>query len=338
MKPKIPTISLLFSLALMTGTACRKVTVAGATGPASETLLNYLENNYSFSLFYHAIQVTGLDSVLGGTTAYTLLVPDNDAFARDSILTTDSLDHMNRDTLLHWMEYHIVPGSITVADLPQNVNNPYTTLSNLPIYFSRPEPSQYQTQTDFAHILHINGDTVNTSDVIASNGVIQVLNRPLRVPVASVQAYLSSHPEYSELITGLQHFGLWDQLSGPGPFTVFAPDNASFDGINVTPDSVNLLDTVRFQTRLFGIYVLTPARVFLTDLIDIGMAEDVFGGIITPNGTYTFQNGALVDPGYDPVTQQPSPPTSWTETDNITLNGVVQGIQGVLQTPGQATK
>ena len=341
MRSTIYHLFLLLSLALFAGTACRKVTAAGAAGPTSESLLNYLQNNYSFSLFYHAIQVTGLDSVLNGTTAYTLLVADNDAFARDSIFTTDSLDHMNSDTLLHWMQYHIVPGSIRVADIPQTVNNLYTTISRLPIYLSRPEPGEFQKQTDFAHLLHINGVNVNTPDVIASDGVIQVLNTPLKIPVASVQAYLSSHPEYSELVTGLQHFGLWDQLSGPGPFTIFAPNNASFDGINVTPDSVNVLDTVRFQKSLFGIYVLTPARVFLTDLIDVGWGGTGAGGqnaFITTSGTYTYYNGDLIDPGIDPVTQQPVPYAYWTETDNITLNGVVQGMQGVLLTPGQTTK
>jgi uncharacterized surface protein with fasciclin (FAS1) repeats len=338
MKTRIRIILFLVCLAFLGGMSCRKDSTTGAlSGPGTETLLNHLQNNYAFSLFYHALHRTGLDKQLNGKTAYTLLVIDNDAFDRDSISGTDSLDRMDTAVLRKWMAYHIVPGAVRVADVAQAVNNPYSSISGLPLWFSRPVPGGSQLQKDFAHILHINGDTVNNSDIIASDGVIQVLNRPLQLPVSSVQDYLTGHSQYSELVTGLKNFGYWDQLAGTGPYTVFAPDNSSFDGISVKPDSLGRLDTARFQKNLFGIYVLAPGRLFLTDFYDIGIGQSN-GSYVTPNGAYYLSNGSLTDVGNDPVSQKPIPPANWTATNIITMNGVIQCLHGVLLTPGQTKK
>ena len=48
-------------------------------------------------------------------------------------------------------------------------------------------------------------------------------------PSASVVANAQSQPELSRLVSALQSAGLVEALSGPGPFTVFAPVNAAFD-------------------------------------------------------------------------------------------------------------
>ncbi len=339
MKTRIRIIFFLVCLSCSGGMSCRKDENTGAfSGPGTETLLNHLQNNYAFSLFYHALHRTGLDNQLNGKASYTLLVVDNDAFGRDSIPGIDSLDRMDTAVLRKWMAYHILPGTVRVADIAQAVNNPYSSISGLPLWFSRPVPGRSQQQKDFAHILHINGDTVNNSDIIASDGVIQVLNRPLQLPVSSVQDYLTGHSQYSELVTGLKNFGCWDQLAGEGPYTVFAPDNSSFDGIGVKPDSLGRLDTVRFQKSLFGIYVLAPGRLFLSDFYDVGLSQST-GIYTTPNGSYYLSNlGTLTDAGTDPVTQKPIPPASWTTTNIITMNGVVQCLNGVLLTPGQTKK
>jgi uncharacterized surface protein with fasciclin (FAS1) repeats len=340
MKPTIRIILVLISLVSLYGTACRKVTAA-SSAPASETLLNYLQNNYAFSLFYYGVHKTGLDrQLLNGKDPYTLLIPDNDAFARDSIFTTGDLDKMDTANLRKWMSYHILSGSIKVADIPQAVNNPYPNMLGVTLWFSRPIPGVGQSQKDFDHILYIDGGAVNTSDITASDGVIQVLNQPLQLPDTSIQTYLAAHAQYSEFVSCLQRFGLWDQLAGPGPITVFAPENTSFIGIRVSPDSLSRLDTVRFKTSLFGIYIVNPGRIFMTDFYDIGFYSpgNIYAGYITPNGTYYFSNGALTGSGIDPVSTQPVPAAYLTTADIVTLNGVVHGMHGVLLTPGQAIK
>ena len=338
MKPSIRIVIVITCLTYLGLSSCKKDRGASA-GPASETLLNHLQNNYAFSLFDYALQKTGLDKQIG-KDPLTLLVPDNDAFARDSVFSTNDLDKMDTAYLRRWMAYHILPGNILVGSIPQTVNTPYSTISGGTLYFSRPVPGNHQVQTDFDHILHINGDTVNSPDITASDGVIQVLNRPLKYPDTTIQGYLSAHSQYSELVICLQHFGLWDQLAGPGPFTVFAPENSSFVDVRVSPDSLNRLDTVLFKTSLFSIYIVKQARIFLTDFNDIASGTiNNQGGYLTPDGVpYYWYNGALTGSGYDPVSNQPVPQAYWISADNITTNGVVHGMHGVLLTPGQAKK
>jgi hypothetical protein len=212
------------------------------------------------------------------------------------------------------------------------------------LYFSRPIPGPSQGQTaGIDQILHINGDTVNTPDMEVGNGTIQVLNRPLKLPVSSVQAYLAASPQYSLFVTALKNFGLWDQLTGPGPFTVFAPDNNSFASYRLSPDSVARMDTSTYYISLFGIYVTSPARIFITDFTDIGLPSE--GAYYTTDNTYVWTDygnngsGGLEDYGsyYIPGLGYVQP-TTWSDENNIAGNGVVQGIDGLLWMPGQQEK
>lgn len=323
---------LLPGLWVCLGLSCTKTIVQqpGAGTPLQQTLESTLESSYSYSLFVYALKKTGLEQAISGNTAYTLLVPDNDAFARDSILSDSDLDKLDTAYLRQWIGYHIVNGAITVASVAQAVNNPYQSITGQTLYFSRPIPGTDQTQPTTGGILHINGDTVNTADIQTSNGVIQVLNTPLKLPASSVQAYLSANAQYSVFVAALQRFGLWNELTGPGPFTVFAPNNASFSQFNITPDSVNNLDTTKFQTALFGIYVLSDTRIFLTDFADIGST----GNFYTSNGEYSWVGGTLDDAiPYSNVL-----PVIWTDENTIAVNGVVQGMDGILLLPSEEKK
>lgn len=340
-------LSLLLSIGLCLGAmSCTKTEVETPTaGNISQTLVSNLESNYAYSLFNYALRKTGLNQVITGTNPYTLLIPDNDAFGRDSIFTTADLDKLDTAYLRQWIGYHIVPGNITVGSVSQTVNNPYHSVLGQPLYFSRPIPGPMQRQTTgLDETLHINGDTVNTPDIEVSNGTIQVLNRPLKLPVSTVQAYLAANPRYSSFVGALKNFGLWDQLSGPGPFTVFAPDNNSFTYYHITADSVARMDTNTYQVDLFGIYITSPTRIFLTDFTDIGIASE--GLYYTASNVYLWSNysnnnqGGLTDAQgniYIPGIGTPEA-TTWIDENNIALNGVVQGIDGLLWVPQQQLK
>lgn len=323
-----------------------------AAGNVSQTLASRLEGNYIFSLFTYALKKTGLNSLASGSTPYTFLVPDNDAFARDSIFGDSDIDKLDTAYLRQWISYHILPGNVTVASVGQSINNLYKSITGQPLYFSRPVPGPNQGQANANEVLHINGDTVNTPDITAANGVIQILNRPLKLPVTSVQAWLAANPRYSYFVTALKHFGLWDELTGPGPFTIFAQDNHSFTQFGISADSVNRMDTVQYYTLLFGYNVLSAARIFLTDFVDVGQGTScsVQQTYFTPNGAYYLQgtgtcglSAELSDPGGYYITfpdgsTGPVPPTTWVDPDIIALNGVVQGIDGLLLAPGQELK
>ena len=94
---------------------------------------------------------------------------------------------------------------------------------------------------------------------------------------ASIVANAQSQPELSRLVGALQQAGLVSALNGPGPFTVFAPVNAAFDGIDVGSMSREDLGAVLR-------YHVVEGDLSASDLVD-GM---VLGTLAGENITVTF--------------------------------------------------
>merc|ERR1712194_129421 len=77
--------------------------------------------------------------------------------------------------------------------------------------------------------IHLNSDVrVTSTDVLATNGVIHVIDDVL-LPPKNVVDLAISDPDLSTLVAHLVDAGLDSVLSGDGPFTVFAPTNDAFE-------------------------------------------------------------------------------------------------------------
>jgi uncharacterized surface protein with fasciclin (FAS1) repeats len=88
------------------------------------------------------------------------------------------------------------------------------------------------TVTINADGVFINNARVTTADVIADNGVVHVIDAVLipeetPTPTTVVDIIVNS-PDHTTLETAVIAAGLADDLSGTGPFTVFAPTDAAF--------------------------------------------------------------------------------------------------------------
>ena len=75
----------------------------------------------------------------------------------------------------------------------------------------------------------VNGSNVILPDLVASNGVVHVINQVL-LP-NNIVAVAQSNPDFSILVEAVVKAELVDDLSGPGPLTVFAPTNQAFDSL-----------------------------------------------------------------------------------------------------------
>lgn len=65
--------------------------------------------------------------------------------------------------------------------------------------------------------------------LIAIAGTAQAGNRYNKSAQENIVRVLMTHSKFSTLATAVESAGLVDTLEGPGPFTVFAPDDAAFD-------------------------------------------------------------------------------------------------------------
>jgi len=63
---------------------------------------------------------------------------------------------------------------------------------------------------------------------VALVGVAQAGGKYKKGASANVVEALVSHAKFKTLVTAVKHAELVETLKGPGPFTVFAPDNAAF--------------------------------------------------------------------------------------------------------------
>ncbi|MGO4291047.1 fasciclin domain-containing protein [Chitinophaga sp. RAB17] len=246
-------------LLLLTTAGCIKKEAIEATPPDSTAanLRSLLTNNFSFSMFYEALKKTGADTLLDNETGgYTLLAPDNAAFGRSGI-TADSLRKMSTDDLRKLILYHVVPGKIGSAGIPQAYNFPYPTLAL---------DSLYTSTTSLDTNLYVNGVTVVKKNIYARNGVIHALEKALTVPARSVQDILALNPDYSCLVAGLKKFGQWDALDTRKPCVILAPTNEAFASYNWDVDGINNMQVADYKKLVFDSYVLSPAFFFLTDM------------------------------------------------------------------------
>jgi transforming growth factor-beta-induced protein len=103
--------------------------------------------------------------VLSGAGPFTVFAPSNDAFARDPWLNVSRVDFIT-----NVLKYHVVAGKALSSDLT-NGQRVTTVLGDTVTVHLR--------QTPTAKEVFINQAEVTTADVIATNGVVHIVNRVL---------------------------------------------------------------------------------------------------------------------------------------------------------------
>lgn len=316
---------------------------------------DFIKNNYDLSLFNAAMEYTGLNTTMNEDGPFTLFVPGNTAFNDLGITRAADFEKLNKDSLKAALQYHILARRLPSTDIPSNgVDVRYTNLANEQVYITYASfPVDYPQFP--VNYLFINGAYASKKDVVLANGVLYVIDRVMKYTPGTVQAWLAARSEYSVFVAGLKQFGLWDQLAGEGPFTVFAPDNTALENAGITMESLPTLTTDRYiGARLFGVYVLPKKRFFLTDFpafatiysdggITATIANDTYQYILS--ATKNYINGATE---YIFSYQDPARPFLGTlrsvagntsrRNDNLTDNGVVHYLPQVLILPDEAKK
>jgi len=309
---------------------------------------DFVKNNYDLSLFAAAIEKTGIAQQLNGAGPFTILAPSNAAFNIIGINRPADLDKMNPDTLKFLVQRHILNERLLIQDIPVNgIDVRYRTLAGTELYASK---SNRNTEPN----VYFNGSYVGRQDVNLANGALHVLNRVMKSTAkTTVQGWLAQRPEYSILVSGLKKFGYWDELATEGPYTILAPKNAVFEAAGINAADINALNPDRYiGARLFGCYVLRKKHFFISDLVVLAeINADSFYNYVIPNDTYVMTISAsnfsnIVAYGIQVRTNAVFPYEIVTTVggndqkalDNLTDNGLVQDLQGVLIMPEQAIK
>jgi uncharacterized surface protein with fasciclin (FAS1) repeats len=150
--------------------------VGGAPMLPSRTIVENAAAASNLTTLVSAVKAAGLDTVLAGPGPFTVFAPDNDAFTRLAPGTLDTLlKPENKATLEKLLKYHVVSGTILLADLLKQIDAgggkaTLTTVEGQPLTAEKEGPGIKLTAASG------NVSYLQLADVKQSNGVVHVVN------------------------------------------------------------------------------------------------------------------------------------------------------------------
>ena len=141
---------------------------AAPAAEASQDIVEIAAGNSDFSTLVAAIKAAGLVDALKGDGPFTVFAPTNAAFAKLPAGTVEAL-LADKDKLTQILTYHVVPGKVMASDVVKLRSA--TTVEGEPI-----------TITTSAKGVMVDNANVTTTDIVASNGVIHVIDSVILPP------------------------------------------------------------------------------------------------------------------------------------------------------------
>ena len=167
-------------------------------------------------------------------------------------------------------------------------------------------------------------DTTTTDDAAMAD---QMANADAATP-GTITEVAQGNNDFSTLVSAVQSAGLGETLSGPGPYTVFAPNNAAFDKIPQATRDELMSDAGQEQLTSILQYHVVDGRVDAATLTQA--IQDAGEGGYTINtlggGTLT----AMMDGSNVVLTDAAGGTSTVTATDVEASNGIIHGIDTVL--------
>lgn len=142
----------------------------------TRTILDNAAATGSLSSFVAAVRASGLATTLAGPGPYTVFAPSNAAFGR---LAPGILDQLlqpaNRDSLIRVIRFHMVPGTIGVAELQRRIAAGNGTATLITV---QGEPLTVTLTQSVITLTDAGGNKsyIEAGDMAQANGVIHIVN------------------------------------------------------------------------------------------------------------------------------------------------------------------
>lgn len=191
--------------------------------PKVGTIVDIAVGNADFSILVEALIKADLVNTLNSSGPFTVFAPTNSAFEElFEDLNVTGLDDLSVGTLTPILLYHVLGVQAKSTDLSDGY------VESLSLF----TPGDYAINilVGLDSGVQLNGNTnVTTADLMASNGVIHIIDKVL-LPTDVVDI-ASANTTFSHLVDAVVKADLVAALKGEGPFTVFAPTNAAFEAL-----------------------------------------------------------------------------------------------------------
>jgi transforming growth factor-beta-induced protein len=264
------------SLALLSGTYSCSKDDNSTDMVQTKNIVDVASADPNFSILVAALTKAGLAGTLQGDGPFTVFAPTNAAFA--SLLADlgiSSLDDLSAETLKPILLYHVLGGKVLSTDLTSGY---VSTLS------SGPDQTKISLEVDKQNVRLNGSSSITTADIMASNGVIHVIDKVLLPP--TVVGLAINNPDFSILVEAVVKADLAGTLNGTGPFTVFAPTNEAFEALFMQLGVSGIADLTKDQLTPILLYHVVSGNVLSTQLTT--------GDVNTLNGSLSVNVGSSV--------------------------------------------
>ena len=254
-----------------------------------------------------ALTQADLVTTLQGDGPFTVFAPTDDAFTAAGIdLSTFDTDE-EIAALADILTYHVVAGSVLSSDIEDKTTTTAVNGDSLAFAVN-------------ADGVMVNDANVVTADVLASNGVVHVIDKVLIPPteiapdIPTVAARTGAH---TALVAALTQADLVTTLQGDGPFTVFAPTDDAFAAAGIDLATFDTDEEIATLADILLYHVYSGA-VNAADVTD-GMVVTMVNG---DDASFTVTDGTVMVGDATVIT-----------ADVTASNGVIHVIDTVLMPP-----
>ncbi|HVU01092.1 MAG TPA: fasciclin domain-containing protein [Polyangiaceae bacterium] len=247
----------------------------------------------SFTKLAAALGTADLVAALKGAGPFTVFAPTDDAFVTFETDNPGVLAGLSKDALTEILKYHVVSGAAVESKDLKN-GQVFVTLSGSPILI------------DTSSGVKVDDAKVTTADVVASNGVIHVIDHIILPPKDDIVATAVAAGTFTSLAQALTDADLVTTLQGPGPFTVFAPTDTAFGKLASVPTGQALKDVL--------LYHVVPGAIGSGDLVAGSVQTELAGKSLTVDLT----SGVKIDGA------------NVTTANILAKNGVIHVVDTVL--------
>ncbi len=235
--------------------------------PASNTVVDIIVNSPAHDTLEAAVIAAGLADDLSGDGPFTVFAPTDDAFKALPEGTIEALLADPTGALADILLYHVASGKVMSGDLSDGQTIP--TLLGKDVTVKIDEGGVF-----------INDAKVTVADLEADNGVVHVIDAVLVPASNTVVDIIVNSPAHDTLEAAVIAAGLADDLSGDGPFTVFAPTDDAFKALPEGTIEALLADPTGALANIL-LYHVASGKVMSGDLSDGQTIPTLLGKDVT---------------------------------------------------------
>ena len=176
----LKTTTLAFALMATAALAMENPMVGGAAMLDTKNIIENAVNSADHTTLVAAVKAAGLVDALQGAGPFTVFAPVNDAFAALPAGTVETLlKPENKDTLVKILTAHVVAGSFTTAQMAAKAKASKDGYFNMTTLSGDHLSAQVKGKNLYIYDEMGKTAKVTISDVVQSNGIIQVIDAVL---------------------------------------------------------------------------------------------------------------------------------------------------------------